>query len=102
MTATQVRLVLVFPTALENTITEALIAAPASPAFTLLHAEGHGSDFDNASVAERIRGRIARRMLWLVLPASGVDPIITLLREQVPSSDVLWWEEPVLRSGRLA
>ncbi len=102
MSTTLVRLTLVFPTALESAITEALIEHPTSPGFTLLHAEGHGSDFQGASVAEQVRGRIARRVLWMVLRPEQSEAIVAALREQIPSHDVRWWEEPVTRHGRLA
>jgi hypothetical protein len=97
-----VRLTLVFPPGLEGELSEALITAPQSPGFTLLHARGHGSDFVHASTAEQVRGSIDRRIAWVVLEAAALQPLISSIRERVCSSDVVWWSEPVLEYGRLA
>lgn len=45
-----VRLNLVFPPTLEDAVTDALMADPVLPGFTLLHAEGHTGDFARASI----------------------------------------------------
>ena len=97
-----VRLTLVFPPAIEEALSEALLTAPQSPGFTLLHAQGHGSDFVRASTAERVRGNTDRRIVWVVLEAEALQPLIQSIRERVRSHDVVWWAEPVLERGRLA
>ena len=97
-----VRLTLVFPPALEGALSEALITAPQSPGFTLLHAQGHGSDFMHASTAEQVRGSIERRIAWVVLETAALQPLIDAIRERVRSHDVVWWSEPVLDRGRFA
>jgi hypothetical protein len=97
-----VRLTLVFPPALEGALSEALITSPQSPGFTLLHAQGHGSDFLHASTAEQVRGSIDRRIVWVVLEAEAVPSLIQWVRARVSSHDVMWWSEPVLERGRLA
>lgn len=97
-----VRFNLVFPPSLENSITECLIAAPGMPGFTLLHAEGHTSDFSHAQVPELVRGRVDRRVLWMVLESSRVTELLEALRSEVASGDARWWTEPVLGMGRLA
>lgn len=96
-----IRLTLVFPPSLESALSEALITAPHAPGFTLLHAEGHSSDFPSASTAEQVRGRIDRRVIWAVMDAAALQPLLQLLRERVPSRDVMWWSEPVLDLGKL-
>ena len=96
-----IRLNLIFPPQLETPITEALSADPRMPGFTLLHAEGHTSDFAGASDAERVRGRVARRLLWLVIPAGMKDEVLQLMRTHVDSRDLRWWTEAVLDMGRL-
>lgn len=97
-----VKLTLIFPPLLEAALIETMQAAPGSPGFTLLHAQGHGSGFARASAAEQVRGHVERRVLIAMLASEELDGVLALLREQVPSPDVVWWVEPVLRQGRLA
>lgn len=99
---TLVRLSLAFPPSLEAAITETLIAVPWMPGFTLLRAEGHTSDFSSASAGERVRGRIDRRVLWMILEEGGHHQVLALLRNSAASRQVRWWLEPVLDMGRLA
>ena len=96
-----VRLNLVFSPALESTVTEALMTDPALPGFTLLHAEGHTSDFSRASIREQVRGRVDRRLVWVLIEPGRVDEVLALLRQRIVSRDVRWWVEPVLAGGRL-
>lgn len=95
------RLSLVFPAHLETVITEALTADARMPGFTLLRAEGHTSDFGRASVIEKVRGRVDRRVLWMLMPAENKEAVIELLSQHCDSRDVRWWTEAVLESGRL-
>lgn len=97
-----VRLNLVFPPHLEDAVTEALITAPDMPGFTLLHGEGHSSDFGSASVAEKVRGRIERRILWVLIPAMRLHGVLDLIRTHCDSREVRWWTEAVLEIGTLA
>jgi len=97
-----VRLNLVFPPSLEDAVTEALLAGPALPGFTLFHAEGHTSDFSRASASERVRGRVERRVLWVVIEYARLDEVLSVLHARVASTEVRWWAEPVIASGRLA
>jgi hypothetical protein len=97
-----VRLTLVFPPSLEASVTEALSARANLSGFTLLRAEGHTSDFANASASERVRGRVQRRVLWMIIARDRVEGALDALRTDVASRDVRWWLEPVLASGRLA
>ena len=96
-----IRLNFIFPPRLETPITEALSADPHMPGFTLLEVEGHTSDFSKASDAERVRGRVKRRLLWLLIPAAKRDEVLQLLRSHVDSRDVRWWTEAVLDIGQL-
>lgn len=97
-----VRLNLVFPPTLEDAVTEALMADPTLPGFTLLRAEGHSNDFAHASVREQVRGRVDRRVLWVVIAHARVDGLLATLRQRIASSEVRWWIEPVIAGGRLA
>jgi len=96
-----VRLNLVFPPSLEHAVAEALMADPTLPGFTLLHAEGHSGDFSRASIREQIRGRVDRRVLWVVIELGRLDDVLAALRERISSNDIRWWAEPVIASGRL-
>ncbi|SHE45803.1 DUF3240 family protein [Thermomonas hydrothermalis] len=97
-----VRLTLVFPPSLEDPITDALSAHPGLPGFTLLSAEGHTRDFLRASVAEQVRGRVQRRVLWILLEPAQLDMVLDTVRTVIATDDVRWWTEAVLESGRLA
>ena len=69
------KLTLVYPPAAEDHIVELLLNAdPPLSGFTTWRAEGHGHDFGKASVRERVRGRVARGVLVLILPARGSAP----------------------------
>ena len=96
-----VHLNLVFPPALEDAVTEALMADPALPGFTLLHAEGHTGDFARASIREKIRGRVDQRVIWVLIEAERLEQVLAHLRQRITSSDVRWWVESVWASGRL-
>jgi hypothetical protein len=97
-----VRLTLVFPPAIEEALVETLIGAPQAPGFTVLQAEGHGSDFLHASTAEQVRGSIDRRIVWVVIESPALQPLLETIRGRVRSQDIVWWTEPVLERGRLA
>lgn len=97
-----VRLNLVFPAGLEDAVTDALASDPHMPGFTLLRAEGHTSDFTHASAAEQVRGRVERRVLWVVIERERLDELLATLRSAVASRDVRWWVESVIDLGRLA
>jgi hypothetical protein len=96
-----VRLVLIFPPHLEETLVAALMQEDDMPGFTILQAEGHSSDFAHASIAEQVRGRVQRRVLWMLLAHAQVDAVLTVLRNQMDVHDVRWWVEPVLAMGKL-
>lgn len=97
------RLTLVFPPAVEGGLLEFLLGQePPLPGFTVVAAEGHGADFAAATLREQVRGRVARRMLLMVLPRERIEPLIAALRAALPHPHVTWWVEPVRDFGRLA
>ena len=96
-----IRLNLIFPPQLETPITQALSADPRMPGFTLLKAEGHTSDFASASDAELVRGRVERRLLWLLIPAEMKDEVLRVMRTHVDAQELRWWTEAVLEMGSL-
>ena len=97
------RLTLVFPPTVEPALLEILLdEEPPLPGFTIVAAEGHGADFSTASLREQVRGRVARRMLLMVLPRERIAALIEHLRAALPNPHVTWWVEPVTAFGRLA
>lgn len=97
------RLTLVFPPVLEARVVELMLEQdPPLPGFTVLAAEGHGADFARASIREQVRGRVARRLLTLVLPRSRAETLIEQLRSHLANGESAWWLEPVLAFGRFA
>ncbi|MDR2013215.1 MAG: DUF3240 family protein [Rhodanobacter sp.] len=91
------RLTLIFSAADESVVTSALTEqSTLLSGFTLLKAEGHGSGhFDHASARERVRGRIERRVIWMVLRKEEVVQVIDLLRPRMRPNALVWWTEPV-------
>jgi len=100
---TLARLTLVFPLVLEARVVQLMLEQePPLPGFTVLDAEGHGADFARASIREQVRGRVARRLLTLVLPLPRAEALIAQLRSDLANAESAWWLEPVLAFGRLA
>jgi hypothetical protein len=103
MTVERCKLCVAFPPDLEDDILECLFGMPqAVGGFSVVSAEGHGHGFDRASVRERVRGRVARRLLYLVLERDRVPQVLDGLRAAIRSPEVAYWIEPVLDFGRLA
>ena len=96
-----IRLNLVFPPRLESLVIDTLTADARMPGFTVLRAEGHTSSFAKASASEQVRGRVERRVLWMLIDATMKDEVIELLAKNVDSRDLRWWSERVLDMGRL-
>jgi hypothetical protein len=97
------RLTLVYPPDVEVELIELLLALePPLPGFTTLDATGHGADFAQASVREQVRGRVARCVLFMVVPGERVQPLVAKIAGALPARHVSWWIEPVEAFGRLA
>lgn len=97
------KLTLVFPPAAEDHIVELLLNAdPPLPGFTTWRAEGHGHDFGNASLRERVRGRVARGVLVLILPRSRLGSVLENICSKAGIVNLAYWTEPVEAFGRLA
>jgi hypothetical protein len=97
------KLTLVFPPAAEDHIIELLLNAdPPLSGFTTWRAEGHGHDFGNASVRERVRGRVARGVLVLILPRARLSSVLEDIRSRAGIPNLAYWTEPIEAFGRLA
>jgi len=103
MSTARCKLSIAFPPDLEDDILECLFDMPDVVAgFSVVSADGHGHGFERASVRERVRGRVARRLLYLVLEQQQVPRVLEQLRGTVRSPQVAYWVEPVSEFGRLA
>ena len=100
---TRCKLTVAFPPDLEDDIVETLLDLPEDVGgFTVVSAEGHGQGFARASVRERVRGRVARRLLYLILEEPRLPRVLERLRGTVRSPAVAYWVEPVAEFGRLS
>ncbi len=77
------KLTLVYPPDSEDCLVELMLAAePPLTGFTTWKAEGHGHDFNRASVRERVRGRVMRGVLVLILPRARLTSLLDDIRTQ--------------------
>jgi hypothetical protein len=51
---------------------------------------------------ERVRGRARRRLLQVLLPREHLEPLLAVMRERLPSSEVAWWTIAISGFGRFA
>ena len=97
------KLTLVYPPDVEELIIELLLTAdPPLKGFTTWAADGHGLDFGQASAAERVRGRVRRRVMLLVLPRSRLPALLETIRQRAGAPHMAYWVERVESFGRLA
>jgi hypothetical protein len=67
--------------------------------FTTFSASGHGRDFVQASLREQVRGRVDTIVIVAILPAAGVPPLLTELKDRFPSPHMVYWTEQVHAFG---
>jgi hypothetical protein len=96
------KLTLIYPSASEARIIDLLTNMdPPLASFTSWHAEGHGESFSKASMSERVRGRIARRVLAAIVPRSQLSSVLEEVRTKSNVPDITYWVEPIEDCGRL-
>ncbi len=96
------KLTLVCPPASEDCIVELMLnAEPPLSGFTTWTADGHGHDFDDATIRERVRGRIERSILTVVLPRSHLAALLENIRLNAAIDGLTYWVEPIEAFGRL-
>ncbi len=100
--STPIRMTLVFPPELEDGITEALSAHAGLSGYTLFHAEGHTSDFRRASAGEQVRGRVQRRVLWMLIDPAQLDVALDGVRATGAAQVVRGWHGPGVACGGVA
>ena len=96
------KLTLVFPPGGEDIVVEFLLRAePPISGFTTWIADGHGLDFTEASINERVRGRVKRSVLVAVLPRRWVTKLLDDLGKNARIANLTHWVEPVDSFGKL-
>jgi len=96
------KLTLIYPPASETHLVEVLLnSEPAVSGFTTWEAEAHGQSFAEASMRERVRGRITRGVLMVVLPRARIELLVEEIRVKAAIADLVYWIEPVLAFGRM-
>ena len=97
---THVKMTLSCPAGLGEQVVEALLdSASLAGGFTTFPASGHGRDFANASVREKVRGRVDSVLIVTVLPAADVQALLAGLRERFSTPHLVYWTEPVHAFG---
>lgn len=96
------KLTLVYPIAVEDRIVELLMESdPPVRGFTTWAAEGHGHDFAQASLQERVRGRVARGVLVAVMMRDRAERLLSEIEQKAPLNHLAFWLEPILGFGRM-
>ncbi len=70
--------------------------------FSVQAAEGLGQGAPLHTALERVRGRSRRRLITLLMRGTDTQPLLTRLKTEVATPDVVWWTTPVSGFGRLA
>jgi len=97
------KLTLVYPPGAEDCIIELMLSVePSLTGFTTWLAEGHGHDFTNASVGERVRGRVMRGLLTVIVPRARLASLLEDVRTKAGIVNLVYWVEPLEAFGRLA
>lgn len=97
------KLTLVYPLAAEDRIIELMLETmPPIGGFTTMRAEGHGHDFGQTSISERVRGRVCRGVFIAVMRHDRASQLLAELEAKAPLPHLAYWLEPVLSFGRMA
>jgi hypothetical protein len=97
------KLVLSCPRGLVDAVVESLLESEwGTSGFTTMDAAGHGADFTNASLREKVRGSVDAVLVILILPAANVSPMLDELRGQFRTGKIHYWTEPVHEAGDFA
>jgi hypothetical protein len=74
---------------------------PPLPGFTTWTAEGHGSGFGDATVSERVRGRVKRSVIVAVLGRAVASCLLDLIAKKGAVAHLTYWTEPVDGFGQM-
>lgn len=100
---THIKLTLSCPTALGEQVVEYLLTSEwLESGFTTIAAQGHGRDFAQASLREKVRGCVDNLNILAVLPAENLAPLLEALRARFRNPHMTYWTEPVHAFGDFA
>jgi hypothetical protein len=71
------------------------------PGFTTWTAEGHGFGFGDATVSERVRGRVKRSVIMVVLERTVAVGLLDLIATKGAVAHLTYWTEPVDGFGQM-
>jgi hypothetical protein len=74
---------------------------PPFPGFTTWTAEGHGFGFGDATVSERVRGRVKRSVIVAVLDRAAAADLLDLIATKSAVAHLTYWTEPVDGFGQM-
>ncbi len=95
------KLTLVVPSDAGDRIVELMLGAhPPITGFTTWRADGHGESFTAASIGERVRGRVERRIFVAVMTSDRARALIDEIASKALTPHMVYWLEPVLEFGR--
>lgn len=94
---------LAFPVALEDDVTDYLLAHPQCIGnMSIVRAEGLGQGLALRNAIERVRGRAAQVVLQMVLPEDLAMKLLGDLKNDLSNAEIAYWLIPVMAHGRLA
>ncbi len=74
---------------------------PPLPGFTTWMAEGHGFGFGDATVSERVRGRVKRSVIATVVDRGVAAGLLDLIATKGAVAHLTYWTEPVEGFGQM-
>jgi len=74
---------------------------PPLSGFTTWMAEGHGFGFGDATVSERVRGRVKRSVIVAVLDRGVAAGLLDLIATKGAVAHLTYWTEPVDGFGQM-
>jgi hypothetical protein len=97
------KLTLSCPTMLGEQVVEYLLTSEWLEAGLMtFDAQGHGRDFSQASLREKVRGRVDALNIVALLPAAHVAPLLDALRARFRNPHMIYWTELVHALGDFA
>lgn len=100
---THVKLTLSCPTVLGEQVADYLLSSEwLESGFTTIATQGHGRDFAQASLREKVRGQTESLNIFAILPAENLVPLLEALRTRFRNPHMIYWTEPVLAFGDFA
>ena len=95
-------LTLVVPAALEEDLTDFLLAHPGlASGFTTLAAYGHGASAHAQSIAEEVSGRVAQTQFQIVAEQAAAQALLAALKAHARIPGLAWWLSPITDFGSI-